>query len=569
MRIVRSVLKKILPRIIKKKLYLLYTFLPDFLNRRRAMKEIIKISKERPKNKKPLKIFIWEPSGVCSSMNLLGVIGLGLKTRGHSVKLLLCQGSKIACTKRNFSAKDNPLRWQKKCKRCAVLCKRQAKLLNLDYAYIDDYICKDRLKELYKLAQKVKFEDIYDFTFRGHKIGKNVYSTMIKYLEGLPVVREQEMAFKLYLYASLVSIEIAENLIAQEKPDRVIMYHAGYSDNGPACSVFFSHNIPVVVDLGITGGRRVHNFSFIQDTQRPTSQMILEKTWEKYKSKKLSKLENEQIENFFHNYYNKNISLDVSEKSLSFTPHQKARGVSSWMDGSKTRRAKSPKSRALASGGGFIDFKNKNFKNNNPIWCIFSHLNWDSVDAYSMVYKDFDKWIIDTVKHIIEIKTVNWLIKIHPAELIYGSGYPVSNVIEDYFGKLPSHIKILPKGTNINTWELYKNITGGITMFGTPGLELAALGKPVILAGNTHYAQKGFTFDGLTHEKYIYYLRNVKKLKPLSKSQLEKARVYAFLYFIKKQILIPEKLEEFKPRKDKYVDFVSDCIINKKDFILP
>lgn len=530
---VRSVLKKILPRIIKKKLYLLYTFLPDLLNRRAAKKEIIKLSKERPKNKKPLKILIWEPSGFLGSLNLLGVIGLGLKIRGHSVKLLLCQGSKIACTKRNFSAKDNPLRWQKKCKRCAALCKRQAKLLNLDYAYIDDYIYKDRLKELYKLAQKVKFEDIYDFTFRGHKIGKNVYSTMIKYLEGLPVVREQERAFKLYLYASLVSIEIAENLTVQEKPDRVIMYHAAYSDNGPASSVFFSHNIPVVVDLGITGRRGVHNFSFIQDTQRSTSQMILEKSWEKYKSKKLSKLENEQIKKIFHNYY-KNISLDVSDKSLSFA-----------------------------------DFKNKNFKNNNPIWCIFSHLNWDSVDAYSMVYKDFDKWIIDTVKHIIEIKTVNWLIKIHPAELMYGTGYSISDVIEDYFGKLPSHIKILPSGTNINTWELYKNITGGITIFGTPGLELATLGKPVILAGNTHYAQKGFTYDGLTRDKYIYYLRNVKNLKPLSRSQLEKARVYAFLYFIKKQIPVPERLEEFKPRKDKYVDFVCDCIINKKDFILP
>ena len=48
---------------------------------------------------------------------------------------------------------------------------------------------------------------------------------------------------------------------------------------------------------------------------------------------------------------------------------------------------------------------------------------------------------------------------------------------------LPENIKIIPPSEKINPYYFHRLIDGGVTCFGTSGLEIALAGKPVILVG--------------------------------------------------------------------------------------
>ena len=41
-------------------------------------------------------------------------------------------------------------------------------------------------------------------------------------------------------------------------------------------------------------------------------------------------------------------------------------------------------------------------------------------------------WIVETIKKILNIKNVNWLIKPHPSEEIYNSKINTKSIFKDY-----------------------------------------------------------------------------------------------------------------------------------------
>jgi len=138
-----------------------------------------------------------------------------------------------------------------------------------------------------------------------------------------------------------------------------------------------------------------------------------------------------------------------------------------------------------------------------PVWGVMAHINWDSVSDYSpMAYGSFDEWMMDTVDQVSRIPDVQWLIKVHPAEVDYDPRNGVQRFVEERFPSLAPNIRIIPAGEEISPLEFFDVVDGGVTVYGTSGLELALAGKPVILAGEAHYGGRGFTEDGLTVESY-------------------------------------------------------------------
>jgi hypothetical protein len=74
----------------------------------------------------------------------------------------------------------------------------------------------------------------------------------------------------------------------------------------------------------------------------------------------------------------------------------------------------------------------------------------------------------------------------------------------------------------------------GLVYTTTVGLEIAMSGAPVIVAGQTHYRDKGFTLDPATWEAYFQLLAMVLKEPAefrLSKGQVEQAWAYAYRFF--------------------------------------
>jgi capsule polysaccharide export protein KpsC/LpsZ len=218
-----------------------------------------------------------------------------------------------------------------------------------------------------------------------------------------------------------------------------------------------------------------------------------------------------------------------------------------------------------------------------PVWGIMAHINWDSVSDYSpMAYASFDEWMVDTIKQICEMPEVQWLIKVHPAEAYGNLAGGVHQLIETRFPNLPPHVQMIPAEEEISPLEFFQLLDGGITIYGTAGLELALQGKPVVLAGEAHYGGKGFTYDGLDVASYRQLLSRVGELARPTEEQTQLARMYAYSYFVQRQIPLPivrdpnsiwwnlqhERRPLLLPGADPFLDFICERLIAGEDFVM-
>ncbi|KPK56529.1 MAG: hypothetical protein AMS22_00880 [Thiotrichales bacterium SG8_50] len=174
-----------------------------------------------------------------------------------------------------------------------------------------------------------------------------------------------------------------------------------------------------------------------------------------------------------------------------------------------------------------------------PIATVFSHVLWDANLFYGEdLFKDYGDWFVQTVRAACANSRLNWLIKIHPAN-VWKRAY--ENVVQEYaeiallrqhIGALPPHVKILPADTNISTMSLFEGTDYGVTVRGTSGMELPCFGKPCLTAGTGRYSGLGFTIDSATAEDYLGRLTTLHELGSLDEVQVQRAKWHAYTAFI-------------------------------------
>jgi hypothetical protein len=108
------------------------------------------------------------------------------------------------------------------------------------------------------------------------------------------------------------------------------------------------------------------------------------------------------------------------------------------------------------------------------------------------------------------------------------------DVINHVLPQLPPHIRVIGPKEKVNTYDLIAAADVGLVYTTTVGLEMAMSGVPVIVAGNTHYREKGFTQDADSWVRYHKLLKEVledpEKFR-LSQDQLNLAWAYAYRFF--------------------------------------
>jgi Capsule polysaccharide biosynthesis protein len=170
---------------------------------------------------------------------------------------------------------------------------------------------------------------------------------------------------------------------------------------------------------------------------------------------------------------------------------------------------------------------------------IFPHILWDAALFWGKcLFRDFEEWLLETVRAARENDQVNWVIKIHPAnqrlrELLSFRGEPAEvTALQKHMGSLPSHISLIPPESDISSYSLFSIMDYCITVRGTIGMEAARLGIPVVTGGTGLYDNKGFTIDSETREEYLRKIRNIQSIPKLSSAQQELAERFAYANFL-------------------------------------
>ena len=169
---------------------------------------------------------------------------------------------------------------------------------------------------------------------------------------------------------------------------------------------------------------------------------------------------------------------------------------------------------------------------------VFSHILWDANMFYGRdLFADQEKWFVETVRAACENDRVNWVVKLHPANVwkLRRDGYQGELdeyvAIREQIGELPPHVHVLPPDTDIGTWSLFPVTDYGVTIRGSTGFELPCFGTPVLTAGTGFYSGRGFTVDSSTAAEYLERLSRVEETPPPTEEQVTLARKHAYALF--------------------------------------
>lgn len=504
---------------------------------------------EKPRADAPT-ILLWVPGGMALLLHVEAVVAAALRCRGYNVHAIICDAPYHACVRREVGHGIPISEWGELCKSCIANNRSVLDVMGIPYSFIGDFVPEEMREAFRQRVATLDADSVECLEHNGVKIGHNVTSTITRFLQGQKIEDTSEL-LREYAYSALVTAEAAARVFDRFKPARVFMSHGTYVDWGPALHTALHRGIPVT---GWKASYLTARFFFrhVDDHDRIDFHKLSDPAWRQLVEAPFTAEDEASLRRFLDRRYHHRVSFDMKHMQHYTGDVQRFR-------------------------------ERHNLDPAKPVWGIMAHINWDSVSDYSpMAYPTFDDWIVDTVNCISEIRDVQWLIKVHPIEAQDNPASGVKRLIESRFPNLPSHIRLIPPEEEISPLDFFNVVDGGVTVYGTSGLELAVQGKPVILAGEAHYGAKGFTYDGLDIESYRALLRRASSLRPLSPEQNRLARIYAHSYFVRRQIPLPpvrdpesiwwqvqhDRREQILPGKDPFVDFICEHLISGDDFLM-
>lgn len=145
-----------------------------------------------------------------------------------------------------------------------------------------------------------------------------------------------------------------------------------------------------------------------------------------------------------------------------------------------------------------------------------------------MLFDDFHDWFINTLTHVVSDKSVNWIVKSHPASRFY----PVKDMnweeIEATWAA--DHVAFMSENADFDSRSIGYVGDAVITCLGSAGFELSAMaGIPSITAGDNPYASSGFAIFPASRAAYFDVLRNVGTLERLCGERVRRAKA-AFIF---------------------------------------
>lgn len=169
-----------------------------------------------------------------------------------------------------------------------------------------------------------------------------------------------------------------------------------------------------------------------------------------------------------------------------------------------------------------------------PVVLMATNVLGDSLTLGRQVFsKSMTEWLIRTVQYFLETPNVQLVIRIHPGEALVKHG-SIYDKIRETLPQLPDHIHLVAPTEDVNTYDIMELANLGLVYTTTVGLEMAMHGIPVMVAGKTHYRNRGFTYDPGT---WVDYFKELTRLlantgeSTLEQSKVDAAWKYAYLFF--------------------------------------
>lgn len=385
------------------------------------------------------------------------------------------------------------------------------------FVYLEDHrlddgeraLCRRRAQEF--LDGPLSLQGVKAWTFEGCWIGPQIISTLSRTrFEGSVDFAHPEVRRRLQemLVPALEHLLRARKLIEQQPADLALTIEANYAVFGPLVDVAISRGCNVIQmiqpwkDDALTFRRMtpVTRREHPSSVARETLDLLVRRPW--------TDREQQALDQMFQDRYG----------GRWFLQERNQRSTRLYSSDELTQRFRLDPAK--------------------PTAVVFSQVLWDANLFYGDdLFEDAGEWFLETVRASCDNPALNWLIKLHPANVWkrkyegITQEYAERVLINQAIGTLPAHVTLIAADDDISTLSLFESIDYGVTVRGTSGMELVCFGKPCVTAGTGRYSGLGFTLDSTSREQYLQRLASLHKQPAMSDEETLRAKWHAYAAF--------------------------------------
>ena len=495
----------------------------------------ISVNKRIESNNKKTFLIATSSGGLLTSLVFESLLGVSLKSRGHDVEFLLCDGilsACIMCTYNDFNEEDYIKDGPKKiCNSCFINAYNFFKPTKIKVRVLSDYLSDDDKLTIKNLSFEDKtLNELKKYSLENIAIGEHAYAGALRYY-GMTELDSSKSSKKIlieYLKSGVKSYLASKKLFEIKKYDDVIVNHGFYIPQGV---IFLAAKKKKINVSNWTPGERKRSFCLTRgDTYHRSLIYENNDNWEKISY-------NDKIDNKIKDYLK---SREYGKRDWIHFHENPDFDVDSLLNKIKIDR-------------------------NKPIIGLPSNVMWDAqIDFPSNFFKNILEWIFFTIDYFITRDDIQLLIRIHPAEI--DKTKPARQRLKDEilkkYGSLPSNIFLIEAENKISTYPLMK-LCNSVLIYGTRmGIELTALGVPVIVCGEGFIRNKKIAIDVISKEHYTKVMKEL----PLKNYQVDtlRAKKYAYHFFFRRMVTVESIIE--KPTQWPNIDIDKNLnnILNEK-----
>ena len=489
---------------------------------------------------------------------LESTLAAALALRDADVEIVLCDAALPACLRAEYAdLPDDSVLVDRRlpktfCPTCMQRGRAMFEPLGLKIHFLSDLITDGERAEARRIADTVPAGEIDSYVHEGLNIGEHARAGALRYytrgdLDGEP---NGETVLRRYLEASILSAGAYRRLLAAQTYDVAVFHHGLYVPQGQVGEVCRQQGVRVV---NWVVAYRNNSFIFSHDeTYHHTLMSEADSDWE---------------------------------------------GMA-WGDRQRTEIIAYLKSR-WTGGRDWIGFHEKPDEDagafiracgldpTRPIIGMLSNVVWDAQLHYpANAFVDLIDWTARTIEYFAARPDLQLLLRVHPAEIrgTSRSRQPLADEIARRFPVLPPNVWVIPPESPISTYAAME-LCDSVLIYGTKmGVELTAVGIPVVVAGEAWIKNKGLTLDAQTPDEYFALLDRLPLGRRLEPQVIDKALKYAYHFFFRRMIPLeffrkvssslffsPDigSVDDLAPGRDRGLDVVCEAVLEGGPFIYP
>ena len=493
------------------------------------------------------------PVGVFES-----TLAAALALRGAEVEIVLCDAALPACLKAEYAdLPDDTILTERRlpqtfCPSCMSRGRAMFEPLGLKVRWLSQLITDDDRAEASRIAGAIPAGEIDDYLLDGLKVGEHAHAGALRYYTrgDLDGEARGEEVLRRYLEAAILSVRAYRRLLGQQHYDVALFHHGLYVPQGPVGEVCREAGVRVV--NWVVAYR---NNSFILSEGDTYHHTLMTEPVSAWRDMAWGERQRAEIAAYLKSRW---------------------RGERDWIG---FHEKPEEDAAALAASLG-LDLS-------KPVIGMLSNVIWDAQLHYpANAFPNLIDWAVRTIDYFRGRPDLQLLLRIHPAEVrgTSPSRQPLLAEIEKRFATLPPNVFIIPPESPVSTYAAME-LCDSVLIYGTKtGVELAAVGVPVVVAGEAWIKDKGLTLDAETPEHYFRILDGLPIGQRLAPEVVEAAQKYAYHFFFRRMMPLPflEKVssnlfftpniasvDDLSEARSAALDIVCDAILDGRPFIYP